>query len=97
LRHGSTGAPSTLADSSTWRRLARSQPAVTSSTAPSGATFCSVTIHAVSIAVVAATRRNAMSPTTSSAEVSGSLVHVSIDGGSITLGLARFRPAPSTM
>ena len=54
VRHGSTGAPARLAASSTSRRLARSQPAVTSVTAPSGATSCRVTIHAVSTAVAEA-------------------------------------------
>src|ERR1700733_1534956 len=63
-RQGKTGAPTRLASSSTFRRLARRYPAVTSWEVPPGSTSWRVAIHAVSAAVRSSTvrRKRSVSP-----------------------------------
>ena len=67
----SFGAPGTLACSSTSRKAARNQPAVTSTVDPSALTSRKVTIHDASVAVIDASMTSSQSPTTSMSSISG--------------------------
>ena len=84
-----TGAPVRLASGSTSRRLARSHPPVMLVMVPSGAMSRSITIHAVSIAVLVADRCNSMSPATSRSAASGAVCQYRTEGGSRFAGPGR--------